>query len=220
MMGAAKLGMDARFAAPKACWPDAKLVERCKAIAKESGAKLLHTEKVDKAVKGVDFLYTDVWVSMGEPTSKWKERIKLLKPYQVNRKVLKLTGNPRVKFLHCLPAFHNRETKVGEEIYQGVRPGRNRSDGRSLRVGALDRLRPVGEPGAHDQGDHGGDDRELTDSAAIRWLGARLSRRRAPFLSRSVVRGSSRIETGPLCYHSFMISPKHSRPLGITAPYP
>jgi ornithine carbamoyltransferase len=118
MMGAAKLGMDARFAAPKACWPDPKLVERCKAIAKESGAKILHTEKVDKAVKGVDYLYTDVWVSMGEPTSKWKERIKLLKPYQVNRKVLKLTGNPRVKFLHCLPAFHNRETKIGEEIYK------------------------------------------------------------------------------------------------------
>ncbi len=118
MMGAATLGMDARFAAPRACWPDAKLIERCKAIARESGAKILHSEKVDKAVKGVDFLYTDVWVSMGEPTSKWKERIKLLKPYQVNRKVLKLTGNPRVKFLHCLPAFHNRETKIGEEIYK------------------------------------------------------------------------------------------------------
>jgi ornithine carbamoyltransferase len=118
MMGAVKLGMDARFAAPKACWPEADLVERCRAIAKQSGAKLLHTEKVDKAVKAVDFLYTDVWVSMGEPTSKWKERIKLLKPYQVNNKVLKLTGNPRVKFLHCLPAFHNRETKVGEEIYK------------------------------------------------------------------------------------------------------
>ena len=118
MMGASKLGMDARFAAPKACWPEQKLVERCRAIAKQSGAKILHTEKVDKAVKGVDFLYTDVWVSMGEPTSKWKERIKLLKPYQVNNKVIKLTGNPRVKFLHCLPAFHNRETKVGEEIFK------------------------------------------------------------------------------------------------------
>jgi ornithine carbamoyltransferase len=118
MMGAAKLGMDARFAAPKACWPEAKFVERCKSIAKESGAKIVHTEKLDKAVKGVDFLYTDVWVSMGEPTSKWKERIKLLKPYQVNKKVLALTGNPGVKFLHCLPAFHNRETKIGEEIYK------------------------------------------------------------------------------------------------------
>jgi ornithine carbamoyltransferase len=118
MMGAAKLGMDARFAAPRACWPDARLIERCKAIARESGAKILHSEKVDTAVKGVDFLYTDVWVSMGEPTSQWKERIKLLKPYQVNRKVFKLTGNPRVKFLHCLPAFHNRETKIGEEIYK------------------------------------------------------------------------------------------------------
>jgi ornithine carbamoyltransferase len=118
MVGAAKLGMDARFGAPKACWPGPDLVDHCRALAKESGAGLVHTEKVEEAVRGVDFLYTDVWVSMGEPTSKWEERINLLKPYQVNRRVIELTGNPEVKFLHCLPAFHNRETKVGEEIYR------------------------------------------------------------------------------------------------------
>lgn len=118
LVGASRLGMDARFAAPKACWPKPDLVDRCRATARTNGAKFLHTETVAEAVKGVDYLYTDVWVSMGEPTSKWEERINLLKPYQVNRKVIDLTGNPDVKFLHCLPAFHNRETKVGEEIYQ------------------------------------------------------------------------------------------------------
>ncbi len=118
MIGAAKMGMDFRAAAPKACQPDAKLVDQCKEIAKETGAKIKITDKVDEAVKGVDFLYTDVWVSMGEPAEVWEERIKLLKPYQVNRDVVKKTGNPKVKFLHCLPAFHNRETTVGEEIYQ------------------------------------------------------------------------------------------------------
>jgi ornithine carbamoyltransferase len=76
------------------------------------------TADVDEGVKGVDYLYTDVWVSMGEDPSVWEERIKLLKPYQVNGEVIKRTGNPGVRFLHCLPAFHNRETKVGEEIFE------------------------------------------------------------------------------------------------------
>ena len=118
MVGAAKMGMDFRAAAPKECQPDAKLVAQCQKIAKETGAKITLTDDVAKAVKGVDFLYTDVWVSMGEPAEVWAERIKLLTPYQVNMNVVKLTGNPKVKFLHCLPAFHNRETVVGEEIYQ------------------------------------------------------------------------------------------------------
>ena len=118
MVGAAKMGMDFRAAAPKKCHPDEKLVAQCREIAKQTGAKITITEDVKEAVKGVDFLYTDVWVSMGEADSVWEERIKLLKPYQVNKKVIELTGNPKVKFLHCLPAFHNRETKVGEEIYQ------------------------------------------------------------------------------------------------------
>ncbi|MEG1762985.1 MAG: ornithine carbamoyltransferase, partial [Bacteroidales bacterium] len=118
MVGAAKMGMDFRAVAPKACWPEKALVDECKKIAKETGAKITLTEKVEDGVKGVDFLYTDVWVSMGEPEKVWAERIKLLKPYQVNMKVVKATGNPKVKFMHCLPAFHNRKTVVGEDIYQ------------------------------------------------------------------------------------------------------
>jgi ornithine carbamoyltransferase len=118
MVGAAKMGIDFRAAAPKACWPNEELVDTCREIAKETGAKILLTENVNEGVKGVDFLYTDVWVSMGEPAEVWAERINLLKPYQVNMDVVKKTGNPHVKFLHCLPAFHNRETTMGEEIYQ------------------------------------------------------------------------------------------------------
>ena len=118
MVGAAKMGMDFRAVAPKSCQPDAALVAQCIEIAKETGAKITVTDNVEDGVKGCDFLYTDVWVSMGEPTEVWAERIKLLKPYQVNMDVVKKTGNPNVKFLHCLPAFHNRETTVGEDIFQ------------------------------------------------------------------------------------------------------
>jgi len=118
MVGAAKMGMDFRAAAPEACQPSAELVQQCREIARETGAKITLTETVADAVRDVDFLYTDVWVSMGEPEAVWEERIKLLKPYQVNGEVIILTGNPKVKFLHCLPAFHNRETKMGEEIYK------------------------------------------------------------------------------------------------------
>jgi ornithine carbamoyltransferase len=118
MVGASKMGMDFRAAAPKACQPANDLVEKCREIATHTGAKITITESVEEAVRGVDFLYTDVWVSMGEPDSVWEERIKLLRPYQVNSDVVNKTGNPKVKFLHCLPAFHNRETKVGEEIFK------------------------------------------------------------------------------------------------------
>ena len=118
MVGGAKMGMDVRLCAPKENWPEEALVKKCKEIAKETGAKITLTEKVEEGVKGVDFLYTDVWLSLGEPAEKWEERIRLMKPYQVNMNVIKLTGNPKVKFLHCLPAFHNRETKVGEEIFK------------------------------------------------------------------------------------------------------
>jgi ornithine carbamoyltransferase len=118
MVGAAKMGMDFRAVAPKQLWPDEKLVTTCREIAKETGATITLTESVDDGVKGVDFLYTDVWVSMGEPDHVWEERIKLMLPYQVNKSMLEKTGNPRVKFLHCLPAFHNRETIIGEQIYQ------------------------------------------------------------------------------------------------------
>jgi ornithine carbamoyltransferase len=118
MVGASKMGMDFRAAAPKACQPSEDLVAACRNIARETGAKITITENLADAVKGVDFLYTDVWVSMGEPDSVWEERIRLLKPYQINNDVILKTGNPDVKFLHCLPAFHNRDTKVGEEIFQ------------------------------------------------------------------------------------------------------
>jgi ornithine carbamoyltransferase len=118
MVGSAKMGIDFRIAAPKAFQPSDELVTKCRAIADETGAKITITENVDEAVKGADFLYTDVWVSMGEPDSVWEERISQLKPYQVNMSVIKKTGNPDVKFLHCLPAFHNRETKVGDEIFR------------------------------------------------------------------------------------------------------
>jgi ornithine carbamoyltransferase len=118
LVGGVKMGMDVRLCAPKNNLPEDELVNSCKEIAKETGAKITLTENVEEGVKGVDFLYTDVWVSMGEPAEVWEERIKLLKPYQVNQRVIELTGNPDVKFLHCLPAFHNRDTKVGEEIYQ------------------------------------------------------------------------------------------------------
>jgi ornithine carbamoyltransferase len=118
MVGAALMGMDFRAGAPKSCQPDKKLVDQCLKIAKETGAKITITDNPKEAVKGVDFIYTDVWVSMGEPEKVWVERIKLLKPFQVNAQLMKATGNPNTKFLHCLPAFHNRETTVGEEIFQ------------------------------------------------------------------------------------------------------
>ena len=118
LIGAAKLGMDVRFAAPKNLQPLPEMVEKCMKIAKSTGAKITITDDIEKAVKNTDFLYTDVWVSMGEPDEVWKERINLLLPYQVNSKVIEMTENPNVKFLHCLPAFHNRETNVGEAIFQ------------------------------------------------------------------------------------------------------
>jgi ornithine carbamoyltransferase len=118
MVGAAKMGMDFRAVAPKKMWPEEALVAQCREIAKETGATINLTDKVEEGVKGVDFLYTDVWVSMGEPDSVWKERIDMMMPYQVNKEMVAKTGNSKVKFLHCLPAFHNRETIMGEEIYQ------------------------------------------------------------------------------------------------------
>ena len=118
LVGASKMGMDFRTAAPLAFQQNKELVDQCKSIAKDTGAKITITDNVEEAVSDVDFLYTDVWVSMGEPDSVWEERIKLLRPFQVNMDVIKRTGNQDVRFLHCLPAFHNRETKVGEEIYK------------------------------------------------------------------------------------------------------
>src|SRR3954454_3929455 len=118
MVMGCKLGMDVRLAAPKDLWPADDLVKTCRGVAEETGARLTITDDIDEAVGGVDYLYTDVWVSMGEDPSVWEERIRLLRPYQVNSELLRRTGNPNVKFLHCLPAFHNRDTVVGEDIFQ------------------------------------------------------------------------------------------------------
>ena len=118
LVGAAKMGMDFRSVAPKSVQPNPELVAKAREIAEETGAKITITNDLESGVKGCDFLCTDVWVSMGEPEDVWKERIALLKPYQVNAAAMKKTGNPNAKFLHCLPAFHNRETVIGEEIYQ------------------------------------------------------------------------------------------------------
>jgi len=117
IVGASKMGMDFRAAAPARYQPSKELQETCRKIAHNTGAKITITEDVAEAVKDCDFLYTDVWLSMGESPAVWQERIKLLRPYQINAAVMQLTGNPKVKFLHCLPAYHNRETKTGEEIY-------------------------------------------------------------------------------------------------------
>ena len=114
----AMMGMDVRIVAPHALWPADEVVKQAAAIAHTTGARLTQTEDVAQGVAGVDFVYTDVWVSMGEPASTWDERIELLLPYQVNADLLALTENPAVKFMHCLPAFHDRHTAVGEEIFE------------------------------------------------------------------------------------------------------
>lgn len=116
MVGAAKMGMDIRLVAPKTYWPEEELVSQCQAIAQLTGATITLTENVDEGVAGCDFLYTDVWVSMGEAPEAWDERVAMMTPYQVNMDTLTKTGNDQVKFMHCLPAFHNDETTVGKEV--------------------------------------------------------------------------------------------------------
>ena len=117
LVGGAKMGMDVRIVAPKGLQPADELVAECREIAKQTGARITVTDNVDEGVKGCDFIYTDVWVSMGEPDEVWKERIALLKPYQVNASLMARTGNPDCKFMHCLPSYHNLETKVGRNVY-------------------------------------------------------------------------------------------------------
>ncbi|MRT94831.1 ornithine carbamoyltransferase [Ancylomarina sp. 16SWW S1-10-2] len=118
MVGAAKMGMDVRIVGPNNLQPEKELVAQCNEIAKETGATITITDDAKAGVKGCDFLYTDVWVSMGEPDEVWKERISILKPYQINAELMAATGNKACKFMHCLPAYHNRDTKVGEEVFQ------------------------------------------------------------------------------------------------------
>ena len=118
LVGGAKMGMDVRIVAPKALQPAAELVAECRKVAEETGARITITDDVDAGVRGCDFIYTDIWVSMGEPDEVWKERIAMLKPYQVNASLMARTGNPNCKFMHCLPSYHNRDTKAGEDVYQ------------------------------------------------------------------------------------------------------
>jgi len=118
MIGGAKMGMDVRLVAPEDLQPDAELVEKAQEIATETGATITITDDVDAGVKAVDFIYTDVWVSMGEPDEVWKDRIGRLMPYQVNSELMQKSGNKNAKFMHCLPAFHNTDTKVGQEIFE------------------------------------------------------------------------------------------------------
>lgn len=116
MVAAAKLGMDYRAVSPVNLAPDPRLVELCGTIARETGAKITVTDDVASGVKGCDFVYTDVWVSMGEPHEKWDERIRKMLPYQVNMAVMTATGNPDAKFMHCLPAFHDEGTEIARDI--------------------------------------------------------------------------------------------------------
>lgn len=112
----AKLGMDVRIGAPEGLQPDSELVEQCQEWAEESGGKVLVTASAEEAVRDVDFIHTDVWVSMGEPVESWGERVDTLMPFQINDDLVAAANNPRVKVMHCLPAFHNSETTVGAEI--------------------------------------------------------------------------------------------------------
>jgi len=118
MIGAAKMGMDFRAVAPESLQPDPSLVRRARDIAADTGGSVTITADPATGVRDCDFLYTDVWVSMGEPAEVWEDRIDLLKDYQVNRRIMEITGNVEVKFLHCLPACHNRETSVGGQIFE------------------------------------------------------------------------------------------------------
>ena len=116
LIGGAKMGMDVRLCAPRACWPETLIEAEARSIAQDTGARILISDDIPEATLGADFIYTDVWLSMGESKDKWAERIELLKPYQVTANVMTNTGNPRTRFMHCLPAFHNAETEVGAEI--------------------------------------------------------------------------------------------------------
>lgn len=118
LVGGAMMGMDVRIVAPRQLWSSEEVAKQATAIAHETGARIVQTEDVGSGVEGVDFVHTDVWVSMGEPPEVWDERVELLRPYQVTSDVLRQTGNPRVRFMHCLPAFHDRGTEVGEEVFE------------------------------------------------------------------------------------------------------
>jgi len=118
LVGGTQMGMDVRIAAPAALMPPPALVAEMRELAKTTGARITLSSDPAEAVKGADFLYTDVWVSMGEPEDAWKQRIAQLLPFQVNSALMKATGKPRTRFMHCLPAFHNLDTEVGRQIHE------------------------------------------------------------------------------------------------------
>ena len=117
-MGAAKMGLDLRLAAPQACWPDPAQARSCETAAAAAGGRYLLTEDIGAAMAGADFVYTDFWISMGEPASVWQDRIEALRPYRVTAEVMAASGKPDTRFLHCLPSIHNRETELGEELFR------------------------------------------------------------------------------------------------------
>ena len=173
LVGGGKFGMDVRIASPRSLWPTDEVMDSAREAAEATGGKVTVTEDVAEAVNGCDFLATDVWVSMGEPEDVWRERIALLKPYQVNAEVMRMTGNPDTKFMHCLPAFHDAD--VGKEIFDKVRARRARGHGGGVRVAGIDRVGRGGEPDAHDQGRDGRDHRELTCGSLLHWAATRCS---------------------------------------------
>ena len=118
LIGSAKMGIDIRMAGPKTCWPSAERVQQARTVAEQTGARITLTEDVEEAVCGCDFLYTDVWVSMGEAPALWGERIKTMMPYRVTRELMASTRNPNTKFMHCLPSLHNKETKLGKQLFE------------------------------------------------------------------------------------------------------
>ena len=118
MIGAAKMGMDIRLAGPRSSWPSEARMDQVRAVARETGARITVTEDALAAVQGCDFLYTDVWVSMGESPDLWAERIKAMLPYRVTSQLVAATGNPNTKFLHCLPSLHNKDTELGRQLYE------------------------------------------------------------------------------------------------------
>jgi ornithine carbamoyltransferase len=118
LVAGAMMGMDVRMVAPRSLWNDDTVVAAARSVAERTGARITHTDDVAEGVRDVDFVYTDVWLSMGEPKERWGERIELLRPYQVSSALMKLTGNPRTRFMHCLPAFHDRHTTVGEQLFE------------------------------------------------------------------------------------------------------
>ena len=117
LVAGAKMGMDIRIGAPRTFWPNDALVEQCRSIAKQTGARITLTEDAAAAVDQADFIHTDVWVSMGESKETWKERIEQLRPYRVDARLMAASNNPEVKFMHCLPAIHNRDTQVGQWLF-------------------------------------------------------------------------------------------------------